>query len=100
MQSTVNRMCSTYTVELINFEDKKFRGFCRYLLNLEIKYPRNFLHTRSGRFLVQHVHMVGNWLALWKYFKRAAEVKTPLPSPILRQFSYFDAGPLIRRFSM
>ena len=26
--------------------------------------------------------MVGKWLALWKYFKRAAEVKTP-PSPIL-----------------
>ena len=27
--------------------------------------------------------MVGKWLALWKYFKRATEVKTPLPSPIL-----------------
>ena len=23
--------------------------------------------------------MVGKWLALWKYFKRAAEVKTSLP---------------------
>ena len=29
---------------------KNFWGFCGYLLNLEIKYPRNFLHTRS-RFL-------------------------------------------------
>ena len=67
------------TVGRINFEDKKFRGFHGYLLNFEIKYPRNFLHNRSGRF---HVHMVGKWLALWKYFKRAAEVKTPLPLPI------------------
>ena len=25
--------------------------------------------------------MVGKWLALWKYFKQAAEVKTSLPSP-------------------
>ena len=25
--------------------------------------------------------MVGKWLTLWKYFKRAAEVKTSLPSP-------------------
>ena len=25
--------------------------------------------------------MVGKWLALWKYFKRASEVKTSLPSP-------------------
>ena len=39
------------TVGRINFEDKKFRGFRGYLLNLEIKYPRNFLHNRSGRFL-------------------------------------------------
>ena len=35
------------TVGLINFEDKKFQGFHGYLLNLEIKYPRNFLHTHS-----------------------------------------------------
>ena len=35
------------TVGLINFEDKKFQGFRGYLLNLEIKYLRNFLHTRS-----------------------------------------------------
>ena len=70
------------TVGLINFEDKKFQGFCGYLLNLEIKYPRNFLHNLS-RFYVQHVHVVGKWLALWKYFKRAAKVKTPLPSSIL-----------------
>ena len=27
--------------------------------------------------------MVGKWLALWKYFKLAAKVKTPLPLPIL-----------------
>ena len=30
------------TVGRINFEDKKFRGFRGYLLNLEIKYPRKF----------------------------------------------------------
>ena len=60
-------------VGLINFEDKTFRGFRGYLLNLEIKYPCNFLHTHS-RFFVQHVHVVGKWLALCKYFKRAAEV--------------------------
>ena len=53
------------TVGRINFEDKKFRGFRGYLLNLEIKYPRNFLHNRSGRFFVQHVHVVGKLLALW-----------------------------------
>ena len=82
----MSKLAVTYplnTVGLINFEDKKVRGFRGYLLNLEIKYPRNFLHNRSGRFFVQRVHVVGKWLALWKYFKRAAEVKTPLPSPIL-----------------
>ena len=68
------------TVGQINFEDKKFQGFHGYLLNLEIKYPCNFLYIRS-RFFVLHVHVVGKWLALWKYFKRAAEVKTSLPSP-------------------
>ena len=68
------------TVERINFEDKKFRGFRGYLSILKIKYPCNFLYTRS-RFFVQHVHVVGKWLALWKYFKRAAKVKTSLPSP-------------------
>ena len=31
-----------YTVGRINFEDKKFRGFRGYLLNLKIKYPRKF----------------------------------------------------------
>ena len=60
---------------------KNFEDFVdSYLLNLEIKYPCNFLYTRS-RFFVQHVHVVGKWLALWKYFKRASEVKTSLPSP-------------------
>ena len=43
-----------YTVGRTNFEDKKFRGFHGYLLNLEIKYLCNFLYTRS-RFFVQHV---------------------------------------------
>ena len=43
------KLCDT--VGLINFEDKNFRGFHGYLLNLKIKYPRNFLHTRS-RFFV------------------------------------------------
>ena len=43
-----------YTVGRINFKDKKFRGFRGYLLNLEIKYPCNFLYTRP-RFFVQHV---------------------------------------------
>ena len=47
-----------HTVGRINFEDKKFRGFRGYLLNLEIKYPCNFLYTCS-RYFVQHVHMVG-----------------------------------------
>ena len=50
-----------HTIGRINFEDKKFRGFRGYLLNLEIKYPCNFLYTRS-RFFVQHVHVVGKWL--------------------------------------
>ena len=68
------------TVGRINFEDKKFRGFHGYLLNLKIKYPCNFLYTRS-RYFVQHVHVVGKWLALWKYFKRATEVKISVPSP-------------------
>ena len=63
------------TVGRINLEDKKFRGFRGYLLNLEINYPHNFLHNRSDRFFVQHVHVVGKWLAVRKYFKRAAEVK-------------------------
>ena len=31
-----------YTVGRINFEDKKFRGFRGYLLNIEIKYPCKF----------------------------------------------------------
>ena len=38
------------TVGLINFEDKKFQGFRGYLLNLEIKYPCNFLYTRCRFF--------------------------------------------------
>ena len=74
---TISLQC---TVGQINFGDKKFRGFHGYLLNLEIKYPCNFLYTRS-RFFIQHVHVVGKWLALWKYFKQATEVKTSLPSP-------------------
>ena len=34
------------TVGRIIFEDKKFRGFRGYLVNLENKYPRNFLYIR------------------------------------------------------
>ena len=83
-------MANSHTVGRINFEDKKFRGFRGYLLNLEIKYPRNFLHNRSGRFFVQHVHVVGKLLALWKYFKRAAEVKTLYSHRLYWQFSYFE----------
>ena len=79
-RGSFSRLLRAHTVGLINFEDKKFRGFRGYLLNLKIKYPCNFLYTRS-RFFVQHVHVVGKWLALWKYFKRAAGVKTSLPSP-------------------
>ena len=88
---------ATYRIGRINFEDKKFRG---YLLNLEIKYPCNFLYTRS-RFFVQHVHVVGKWLALWKYFKRATEVKTSLPSPTgsLYQATFSCRAATIRRFS-
>ena len=88
------------TVGRINFEDKKFRGFRGYLLNLEIKYPCNFLYTRS-RFFVQHVHVVGKWLALWKYFKRATEVKTSLPSPTgsLYQATFKCRAATIRKFS-
>ena len=48
------------TVGRINFEDKKFRGFRGYLLNLEIKYPCNFLYTRSRFLFNMHVHVVGN----------------------------------------
>ena len=33
-----------YTVGRIIFEDKKFRGFRGYFVNLENKYPRNFLY--------------------------------------------------------
>ena len=51
-----------------------------HVQGLKIKYPCNFLYTHS-RFFVQHVHVVGKWLALWKYFKRAAKVKTSLTSP-------------------
>ena len=50
MTANNNYAVFSITVRLINFKDKRFRGFCRYLLNLEVKYPRNFLHTRS-RFL-------------------------------------------------
>ena len=91
---------ATYRIGRINFEDKKFRGFRGYLLNLEIKYPCNFLYTRS-RFFVQHVHVVGKWLALWKYFKRATEVKTSLPSPTgsLYQATFSCRAATIRRFS-
>ena len=94
-----NNMFSN-TVGQINFEDKKFRGFRGYLLNLEIKYPCNFLYTRS-RFFVQHVHVVGKWLALWKYFKRATKVKTSLPSPTgsLYQATFSCRAATIRRFS-
>ena len=47
-------------------------------LIIQLQWP-----NRSGRFFVQHVRVVGKWLALWKYFKLAAKVKTPLPLPIL-----------------
>ena len=83
-QCVVNKLIYS-TIGRINFEDKKFRGFRGYLLNLEIKYPCNFLYARS-KFLFQHVNVVGKWLALWKYFKRAAEVKTSLPSRLRWQF--------------
>ena len=45
--------------------------------------------------------MVGKWLALWKYFKRAAEVKTSLPligywhAVYIKQ--HFHAGPLLAK---
>ena len=51
----------TYTVGRINFEDKKFRGFRGYLVNLENKYPCNFPYTRS-RFFVEHVVGNSKWL--------------------------------------
>ena len=95
---TVMELKGLDTVGRINFVDKKFRG---YLLNLEIKYPCNILYTRS-RFFVQHVHVVGKWLALWKYFKRATEVKTSrLPSPTgsLHQATFSCRAATIRRFS-
>ena len=40
---------------------------------------------------------MGKWLALWKYFKRATEVKTPLPSPILAVYfqQYLHAGGIV-----
>ena len=62
----VSRQFYSYTVGRIKFEDKKFRGFRGCSLNLEIKYPRNFLHTIPADFFVQHVHVVGKQLALWK----------------------------------
>ena len=44
------RVCSgrhhSSTVGRTIFEDKKFRGFRGYLVNLENKYPRNFLYIR------------------------------------------------------
>ena len=85
------------TVGRINFEDKKFRGFRGYLLNLEIKYPCNSRFcstcTRGGYKCVA--------IALWKYFKRAAEVKTSLYHRLLAVYikQHFHAGPLLRRFS-
>ena len=60
----INSSYVLITIGQINFEDKKFQEFRGYLLNLEINYHRNFLHTRSGRCFVQHVHVVGKWLAL------------------------------------
>ena len=42
--STVSVILST--VGRIIFEDEKFRGFRGYLVNLENKYPRNFLYIR------------------------------------------------------
>ena len=69
----------------------------RHLLNLKIKYPRNFLHTRSRSFVQhvsQHVHVMGKWLALWKYLKRATKVNTHLPSPIVAVYfeQYFSSN--------
>ena len=71
------------TVGRINFEDKKFRGFRGYLLNLEINYPRNFLHNRSDRFFVQHVHLVGKWLAQYGSTLNEPPKSKTLPLPIL-----------------
>ena len=42
-------LVNEYTLGLINFEDKKFRGLFGYLLNHEIKYPRNFLYTHTDK---------------------------------------------------
>ena len=49
------------TVGRIIFEDKKFRGFRGCLVNLENKYPRNFLYIRLDFFL-QHVVKNSKWL--------------------------------------
>ena len=50
IQKQVTKPCDIGTVGRINFEDKKFRG---YLLNLEIKYPCNFLYIYTRlRFFV------------------------------------------------
>ena len=49
------------TIGWIIFEDKKFRGFRGYLVNLENKYPRNFLYIRLD-FFVQHVVGNSKWL--------------------------------------
>ena len=40
---------------------------------------------------------MSKWLAIWKYFKLAAEVKTPLPSPILVFYfeQYLHAGGIV-----
>ena len=56
---------------------KNFEDFTDTIVNLENKYPRNFLYpvTFFIQLQVQHLEEI----ALWKYLKR--EVKTPLPSP-------------------
>ena len=54
-------MIENYTVGQIIFKDKKFQGFHGYLVNLENKYPRNFLYILL-HFFVQHVVGYSKWL--------------------------------------
>ena len=75
------------TIGWIDFEDKKSQEFCGYLLNHEIKYPRNFLYSRS-RFLC------------WTSRGEMEEVKTPFLSPTGRTISLGKTvAAIIRRFN-
>ena len=74
----------------IIFKDKKFRGFRGYLVNLENKYPHNFLYIRLDFFST----LGGEFkMALWKYFKR--EVKTPLLSHTGSLSSAISSGGIV-----